>query len=140
MKIIYCLTLSVLLVSSFATKLHAETAVIISAGSGLSEMTKTQIRDIYLGKKKKFPDGQPVVPVDQDIDDIRASFGEEVIGKDVSQLRSFWSRKIFTGKGQPPKQVGNDEAVLKLVRENPAILGYIDGASVDDSVKVVFRF
>lgn len=130
----------ILFIVIFTTPLKAEMAVIVNPGNPVGELSKKEVKDIYLGKKKKFPGGDSAIPIDQETEDLRSNFINTIIGKDLSQLRSYWSRKIFTGKGQPPKQVGGDEEVLKLVRENPAIIGYIEAGSVDDTVKVVHRY
>ena len=56
------------------------------------------------------------------------------------QLKAYWAKLVFTGQGTPPKEVDNDAAVLKLVAENPNIIGYIDAAAVNSSVRVVGIF
>ena len=53
-------------------------------------------------------------------------------------MKSYWSKQIFTGKGTPPKEVGNDASVLDLVANNKNAIGYVDAAQVSDGVKVVF--
>ena len=45
---------------------------------------------------------------------------------------------MFSGKGQPPREVGDDAAVKAWVASNPEAIGYIDGKFVDGSVKVLF--
>lgn len=94
-----------------------------------------------MGKTKSFPDGSQAVPVDQNEGSAtRATFNEKVLNKSDSQLKSYWSRLIFTGKGTPPKESGTDAEVKALVANNPNIIGYIDSAAVDASVKVVHKF
>lgn len=126
------------LTSSFAT---AEISVIVSTSNPNSTMDQNTVAKIFLGKSKSFPDGTQAVPVDQDDGSAtRNGFNSAVLGKSASQLKSYWSRLIFTGKGTPPKQSGNDAAVKGLVANNPNIIGYIDSSAVDDSVKVVHKF
>lgn len=119
---------------------QAETAVIVNKANANS-LTKQQVAKIFLGKSKKFPDGTQAVPVDQsDASASRGAFNAGVLGKSASQLKSYWSRLIFTGKGTPPKDAGVDADVKGLVSANPNIIGYIDAGAVDDSVKVVLKF
>jgi ABC-type phosphate transport system substrate-binding protein len=119
----------------------AETAVIVSANNGNGAMDKATVAKIFLGKSKSFPDGSQAVPVDQNEGAApREAFNGAVLGKSASQLKSYWSRLIFTGKGTPPKQSGDDAAVKALVANNPNIIGYIDASAVDSSVKVVHKF
>ncbi len=70
----------------------------------------------------------------------REAFNDKVLGKSSSQLKAYWSRLIFTGKGTPPKESGSDADVVSLVAKNPNLVGYVDAAAVDGSVKVVYTF
>lgn len=134
-------SLSALLFSLAASTSFAETSVIVSANNPNAAIDQNLISKIFLGKTKKFPDGTQALPVDQDEgSSVRDEFNKTVLGKSDSQLKSYWSRLIFTGKGTPPSQSGNDAEVKGLVANNPNLIGYIDSASVDSSVKVVHKF
>ena len=130
-----------LALSLSAALVSAETAVIVSANNPNGDMDKATVAKIFLGKSKSFPDGSQAVPVDQNEGNAaREAFNSSVLGKSASQLKSYWSRLIFTGKGTPPKQSGDDAAVKGLVANNPNIIGYVDASAVDSSVKVVHKF
>ena len=133
-----CSILCIILASSIAS---ADISVIVSTNNPNSSMDQLTVSKIFLGKSKSFPDGSQAVPVDQDDGSAaRDGFNSTVLGKSASQLKSYWSRLIFTGKGTPPQQSGDDAAVKSLVANNPNIIGYIDSSSVDDTVKVVHTF
>ena len=132
---------SVLLISMAASITLAETSVIVSPSNANSSMDKTTVSKIFLGKTKRFPDGTQALPIDQDEDAAaRVSFNSSILGKSDSQLKSYWSRLIFTGKGTPPKPSGDDAAVKALVANNPNMIGYINSSAVDGTVKVVHKF
>jgi len=63
-----------------------------------------------------------------------------VLKKSASQLKAYWSKLLFTGKGTPPKEIGSDAEMVSLVASNPNMIGFVDAAAVNDSVKVVTRF
>lgn len=124
-----------------ANVVYADTAVIVSSSNSNAAMDSKLISRIYLGKSSKFPNGDQAIPVDQsDGNASRDGFNDKILGKNSSQLKAYWSRLIFTGKGTPPQQVGDDAAIKELIAKNPNMIGYIDSASVDDSVKVVHTF
>jgi ABC-type phosphate transport system substrate-binding protein len=132
---------SALLISMAASIAFADTSVIVSASNANSSLDKNTVSKIFLGKTKSFPDGSQAVPVDQDEDSAaRESFSSTILGKSDSQLKSYWSRLIFTGKGTPPKASGDDASVKALIAKNPNMIGYIDSSAVDASVKVVHKF
>ena len=134
-------TLSALIIATASMVVSAETAVIVSASNANATLDKATISKIFLGKSKSFPDGSQALPIDQnDGTAARDAFNSNMLGKSASQLKSYWSRLIFTGKGTPPKQSGNDSDVKALVSNNPNMIGDIDSSAVDSSVKVVQKF
>jgi len=138
LKFMLCIAFVPLLWSSTLT--FADTVVVIhpSNSAALDEAT---VKKIFLGKIKSFPGGGPAVPISRNEGSAsRAEFDKNVLGKSSSQIKAYWSKLVFTGKGTPPKEVDNDEEVKTLVSSNPNIIGYLDSAQVDDSVKVIFSF
>ena len=118
----------------------ADVVVIVSAKSAVGRMTKSQVSDIFLGKSPSFPGGESAVPIDQSLGaDQREQFHAKVTEKTGSQLKFYWARQVFQGKGNPPKEVKGDEAVRRLVADSPNLIGYVDRKAVDSSVKVVLE-
>ncbi len=116
----------------------ADIAVVVSAKSPVGNLTSEQVSQIFLGKTSSFPGGQPALPIDQaEGQAARDEFYSKITGKSASQVKAYWSKLIFTGKGQPPREVPNSAEVKKLVANNPNTIAYIDKGSVDSSVKVV---
>ena len=116
----------------------AEIVVIVSAKSAATALTEEQASDVFLGKNNTLPGGVQAVPVDQaDGTALRDQFYSKVSGKTAAQMKAYWSKQIFTGKGQSPKEAGDSAAVKTLVAANPNIVGYVDKSVVDGSVKVV---
>lgn len=119
----------------------AEVAVIVNSSNANATMSSSDISRIFLGKSSKFPNGSQASAVDQnDGSAARSEFNDKVLSKTASQLKSYWSRLIFTGKGTPPKQLDNDAAVKAAVASDPSAIGYINSSAVDASVKVVNKF
>jgi hypothetical protein len=62
-----------------------------------------------------------------------------VSGHDLSQVKATWSRLLFTGQAQPPKELADAAAVKKAVAADPKAVGYIEKCDVDSSVKVILE-
>lgn len=117
------------------------TILVIVHPSNGDAIDQKAIENIYLGKTKSFPGGAQAVPINMDSSQgIKETFDTTVLGKSSSQLKSYWSQKVFTGKGTPPKEVASADEMIKLVSSNPNIIGYIDSSQANDSVKVVAEF
>jgi ABC-type phosphate transport system substrate-binding protein len=118
---------------------HAGAVVVAGASSPLAAASSGDVVKVFLGKKKALG-GVSVVPVDQSEGaGARTDFYSNVVKKSEAQLKSYWSRLIFTGKGQAPQVVGGDADVKGMVASNPNLLGYIDEGAVDGTVKVIFK-
>lgn len=118
----------------------AEVAVIVHPSSGVDALTEEDVSRLFLGKAKSFPDGAQAVPINQNEGSaIRDKFNEAVCKKNASQYKAYWSQLVFTGKGTPPKDGGDDAAVKALIAANPNMIGYVDASQVDASVKVVYK-
>jgi ABC-type phosphate transport system substrate-binding protein len=118
----------------------ADVVVIVSARSAVEPLTKAQVSDIFLGKSPSFPGGAPAVPIDQNLGAVqREEFHAKVTEKTGSQLRFYWARQVFQAKGNPPKEVTGDDAVRRLVADNPNLIGYVERKALDRSVRVVLE-
>ncbi|UOD28151.1 phosphate ABC transporter substrate-binding protein [Massilia violaceinigra] len=124
-----------------ALSLHASSAelvVIVSARSPVASLRADQVADIFLGQAGTFPDGAEAVALDQRIGSaLRDEFYARVTSKTPALLKAYWTKMIFTGRGQPPKEAADSAAVRRMVADNPALIGYIDKAALDPSVKAV---
>lgn len=118
---------------------YAELAVIVNKDLPITNLSREEIYRIYLGKTKFLPNGAKVIPVDQGPGtNAREKFYAELIKKSETDMKSYWSRVIFTGQGNPPIQESDDRSVKELVSKNPSFMGYIDKSVADKSVKVVY--
>lgn len=137
MKILTFLVLTVLFISN---SVCAEVVVIVHP-SNSSSLDSSAISRIFTGKAKSFPGGSKAIPINQaESSSATGEFNDKVLKKSSSQLKAYWSKLVFTGKGTPPKAVGNDAEVIQLVANNPNIIGYVSSSAVNDSVKVVATF
>lgn len=117
----------------------ADVVVVVSAKSTIGALSKAQVEDIFLGKTMRFPDGAEAVVIDQaEGSAVRDAFYDRVFGKSAAQIKAYWSKIIFTGRGQPPRSVSNAVELMKWISANPAAIGYIDRDMMNDSVRVVF--
>ncbi|MBU1311421.1 phosphate ABC transporter substrate-binding protein [Rheinheimera muenzenbergensis] len=106
--------------------------------SNQTSLTQEDLARLYTGKLSAFTDGSSAVPVNlADSAPLRSEFDQKALGRSSSQVKAFWSKLVFTGKGTPPKEVASDAEVLTLVANNPNIIGYVSAGAVSDQVKVL---
>ena len=121
-----------------ATAGAADMVVIVSAKSPVSVLRVEQVAAIFLGQTARFPDGSEAIPLDQRVGSpLRDTFYSRVTGKTPALLKAYWSKMVFTGRGQPPVEAIDDAAVRHQVAENPELIGYINRSALNDSVRSV---
>ena len=126
------------LMLSTLTVAQAQVVVIVSAKSPISTLSRQQGSNIFLGRAHSYPDGSPATPLDlQNGTSLRDEFSEKVHGIAASQLNAYWSRMVFTGKGNPPREAIPPEIAVKLTASNTQLISYVDRGWVDHSVKVI---
>ncbi|PAJ72441.1 phosphate ABC transporter substrate-binding protein [Pseudoalteromonas sp. NBT06-2] len=118
----------------------AKIAVIVNLDNN-SVLDKTSIERIFMGKMKKFPNGQVALPMNASKNmNSRDEFNKFVIGRSSSQVNAYWSKLIFTGKGSMPTELASDAEIISTILSNQGAIGYIDSASITSDVKVIAKF
>jgi ABC-type phosphate transport system substrate-binding protein len=116
----------------------ADLVVIVSARSQVNALRPDQVAAIFLGQTARFPDGLEAVPLDLPLGSpLRNEFYLRVASKSPALLKAHWSKMVFTGRGQPPAELQDSAAVRRRVAEDPELIGYIDRAALDPSVRPV---
>ena len=115
-----------------ASLAHAGVAVIVNPGAAKAP-SQSDVANIFLGKDKSMK-GVDI----KEWTATKESFYSAVVSKNESQLKSYWSGLIFTGKGQPLSAVPDDAAVVAKVAAEADAIGYVDSTAVNDTVKVLF--
>jgi ABC-type phosphate transport system substrate-binding protein len=128
-----------LLAAGLAPQLaSAEIVVVVSASSPITKLSDNQIADVFLGKLARLPGGTTVQPLDQaEGRAARDEFYMKLTGKSPAQVKAFWSKLIFTGRGRPPRAFATDADVIRALRENPGAIGYVQRSSVDSSSRIL---
>lgn len=126
------------LLASATQAAAADLVVIVSTRSGAPGLRPEQVAAIFLGQTAQLPDGTPVTAIDQPVGSAtRDEFYARVASKSPALLKAYWSKLLFTGRGQPPREVDGNGAVKKLVAATPGLIGYIDRSALDPSVHTV---
>ena len=133
------LALSLLLLLSVAGAARsAELVVIVSARNPLSVLRPEQIVDIFLAQTGRFPGGGEAVALHLPLGSpLRDEFYSRVAARSPALMKAYWTKMVFTGRGQPPRELASSAAVRKMVADNPSMIGYIDRSALDASVKAV---
>lgn len=128
--------MTVTLLLGLVAPVYASVAVIVNPDNN-AQLDQRQLRNIYLGKSRVFPDGREAEPYDLAAGEPRAQFIRKVLKRSEANLNSYWARMLFSSQGKPPRELDSQQAVIKAVAANKGAIGYVDSDQVDDSVRVL---
>lgn len=115
-----------------------ELVVIVSLNSPVAALQARQVAEIFLAQAVHYPGGGEASVLDQKLGSaVRNEFYSKVAGRSPEQMKAHWAKMMFTGRGQPPREAAGNAAVRRLVAADPALIGYIDRAALNASVRAV---
>lgn len=116
----------------------AEVVAVVSAKSAVAALNRNQLVDIFLCKTSRLPNGEIAMPIDlPEGSSLRNEFYSAFAGKSPAQVKAHWSKLIFTGRGQPPREAADMESVKRLLLANPSAIGYLDRSMVGGELRIL---
>lgn len=90
------------------------------------ELSQTELRDIYLGKNLYWEKSVRILPAYLDFNfSATQDFLFEVVGFAQNQFIDYWRRKLFSGRGIPPKRLSNLSEILQYVNNHEGAIAVI---------------
>ncbi|MBS3669437.1 MULTISPECIES: hypothetical protein [Halomonadaceae] len=101
-------------------------------------LNRDTTRAIFAMRQRTWPDGQAVrVFVLSNNNPVHARFTKEQLAVYPHQLQLAWDRMVFSGTGQAPDRVNDQEEMRERVASTPGAIGYLEKEYLDDSVQVI---
>lgn len=139
-----------LLLAAFATVLaiswpmasaRAELVVVAHPKSGIERMSREEVIYVFMGRWRHLPSGLPAQPIDALPDSPEyAQFYRQLVNKEPSEIKAYWSRLIFSGGVRPPVQPESIDEQMKILSSTPGAIGYIERTKADARVRIIFEF
>ena len=127
-----------LLAPSMLDGYEARVAVIVHP-ERRGELSRDEIAQIYLRRKRFWNDGSIIVPLNlPSTASLRAHFSQAVLNQTETRLADYWNRQYFYGV-LPPATLASTEAVRRYVASDPNAIGYVPISEVDGSVRVILH-
>ena len=122
-----------------ASASHARDVWIVGTEqSPIESISKNILEAAFLGKPYS---GEKITPIDR-IDtklNCRTLFYEAVVGKSSTQLKSYWSASIFTGKAYPPHSALDIAEVKRIFESTPNAVTFVDSNEMQSWMKLLLK-
>ena len=100
-----------------------------------TSLTRDEVKNIFLGIKTKWEDGNPITFVILKDETIHNTFLEKYINYTPSKFSKYWRGLIFSGKGKCPKTLKDTNEALQFVAETEGAIAYV--LTVNENVKTI---
>ncbi len=121
-----------------AVALCADFKVVASSDFKYSQISRAELRDLYLGTIKRIENGVVVETTKGPLDSKHMEkFLSEVMEMSSRDFVNHWRVKLFSSRGMPPKTLESDEQVIFYLHVTPQSLGIVSSGADIGSLKVV---
>ncbi|QUM76437.1 hypothetical protein HWV00_09480 [Moritella sp. 24] len=113
---------------------------VFSLNNSFPELSKSKVRMIYKGKVKRINKKNiNLVDLTDDTND-KADFYQDLLGKSLSQMNGYRASLAFSGKGNLPVTISDNDiaSILDWLEENPNGIAYATIKSLPEDVNVLF--
>jgi phosphate transport system substrate-binding protein len=112
-------------------------AFVVDRANPTSDVSADELKQIFLGKRKQWPHGARIVPIDLDPGAERDAVTKRVLGMDRGGVERYWVDQKVRGAGAAPKVAPSTGAAVKLVAKIRGAIAYVPLSEVDGTVKVL---
>jgi ABC-type phosphate transport system substrate-binding protein len=135
-KILYTLLLAAS-ASVFAVHAQAQAVVIANPSVKASDVSKSDLRDVFTGAASSLKDGSHVTPVLLKAGAANDEFLSVYVGKNDTAFKASWRSLVFSGQASMPKSLDSEAAMVEYVAHTPGAIGYIGKSTAHEGVKVL---
>jgi len=113
-------------------------AIIVAKTATQGTLDTEQLAQMYLRKTRFWNDGTRAIPVNLPAaHPLRLAFSRLVLGALPEDQEAYWNEQYFHGIA-PPFVLDSEEAVVQFVATTPGAIGYVNEATVTNSLRVLF--
>jgi hypothetical protein len=132
------LVLGALAVALLCIAAQAQNVIVVANQDvTISEVTDTELRDLFTGSRTRFHDGSRAVPALLKGGPAHEVFLHHYIGGTSDSFRANWRKAVFTGQGAAPKEFASEAALLQYIAVTAGAMGYVSHLGTGEKVKVL---
>ncbi len=101
--------------------------VVINNGTNIAPegLSREQLKSLFLGYQL-YLKGQRIKLVHVDLkSEAMVNFTISVLGMSTREYSAYWRRKLFSGKGIPPREFEDQEELINYIEKNENTIGVL---------------
>jgi ABC-type phosphate transport system substrate-binding protein len=120
-----------------STRASAQVIIIANPGVQATEVSKSDLRDVFTGGASSLKSGAHVTPLLLKGGTANEEFLSAYIGKNDTAFRASWRSLVFSGQASMPRTLETEAAMVEYVAHNAGAIGYISKSTPHEGVKVL---
>ena len=138
--ILFSVFLSIVLISPNGLSQEKKYAIIAHPDQSESQIAKSDLKSIFLGRKKQWDDGSRIILGIHSDKVVFKAFSRSMLGKTTRQYTMYWRRMIMTGRGSMPKQFRTTaDAVAFVARTKGAVAIVVDSSTITGVTRITLK-
>ncbi|MEY6432085.1 hypothetical protein ABC977_06630 [Thioalkalicoccus limnaeus] len=130
--------LTLLILSLVSPSGSTQVFLIAHESAEIASLTRNEARLFFTMRLKNWPNGTLTkVYVLNDNHELHRRFANEILGLYPYQLRRVWDRQLFSGTGQIPITVTNEQEMLDRLQSTPGAVGYLSHKIEHSALRVI---
>jgi len=111
----------------------AKIAVIVGAKSFVTDVSIDALRELYLRRTRRWPNGAQAIPINLPPDNpVRERFSQVVLGRSTQDIVPYWNARYFEGI-TPPLVLPSPAAIRAYLAVEPAAIAYVPIEEAQDT-------
>ena len=106
----------------------------------VTSMNKKEIKDIFLGNKVSWRNGEKIVIIILENESINNNLMRKYFGKSIQQYKYYWKKQLFLGKiANLPKYTNSPKTLKTFVANTPGCISFLttNHETFDDNVQII---
>ena len=117
-----------LFVGSISSSAAREFYAVVSQKDHFREIDNDLVQDVFWGRKTFWSNGDRIMAAQLSFrTEVGNEFIQYILQGRPRQFQSFWRRKLFSGRGYPPRSFETENEIIQYVRRQKNGLGIVTG-------------
>lgn len=125
------------MISANSSVIAADIIIVANKNVKQSQLSKDEIKFIFLGRKKKWDDDARIIFVVYKSKDYQEEFMQDFLGRTPEQFDHYWKQNVFTGNGQMPTVFDKTEDLVDFISNTEASIGYLPSDAHIGNLKII---
>lgn len=116
-----------------------DVTVIVNKENSITEISKSDLKKIFMGKKSTWDSGQKIIPMHLKLDSDDGIKFTKLLNTNPNRFKAKWLKIVFSGKATPPQRFKTSLQIDEILNLIPGGIGIVSGGYVpkNPNVKVI---